>query len=880
MKYEFLDRNGTFRLKDPQRTSYLYFPLAGEQGLLSSITPTLGGDSKTGQNSFLLAPVSSENLHNDRSERNFWIFSERFGAWSAAGASAVQRAEGSDEVTLEAGFLWHKVTRESAARGVRAEAVTFIPPEGDTVELTRFAVTNTGAEPLEFVPYMAYPIYGRSADNYRDHRNVTSLLHRAEVTDLGVFTRPTLTFDERGHKPNRIAYGAFAAREDGAKPVAFEAAVEDWIGEGGDLERPESVGKRLRLRPGDRVDGLEVVAAAEFAPETLAPGESVSYTVALAVGENLGFVSEYLAPGRFDAELVRCKEYWERKLDLSFDTASPERDAWMRWVSCQPILRRMFGCSFLPHHDYGRGGRGWRDLWQDCLALLFMEPEGVRDMLIANFGGVRFDGTNATIIGNGQGEFIADRNNITRVWTDHGAWPLVTTMLYINQTADTCFLLEKQSYFKDPQAYRGTRTDALWTPEYGERLRTTAGAEYRGTLFEHLLLQNLTAFYNVGEHGILRLLGADWNDGLDMAAERGESVAFHCLYAKNLRDLAELAERLGGELEMAGEMKILLEGENAESPEEKAEVLRRFCSTCEHEISGDVVRIDAKELAALLRRMSERMAETVRRRETVEAEGERWINSYYDGSGRRVEGAAENGDVRMMLTGQVFAVMGGVADDALARDIVSAAKRFLFDADVGGYRLNTDFREVKTDLGRLFGFAYGHKENGAVFCHMAVMFAYALYTRGMSAEAEETLDALYRLAVSFEKSRIYPGIPEYFDPRGRGMYHYLTGSASWLLMTELTQRFGVRGEYGDLRLAPQLPEYAFREGEASVTAPFAGKTLKVVYRAPDVKKRGAVKSVEIDGVPFATDGDGALIPRSAITALSEEETHTITVTLG
>ncbi len=50
----------------------------------------------------------------------------------------------------------------------------------------------------------------------------------------------------------------------------------------------------------------------------------------------------------------------------------------MRWVSFQPTLRRIYGCSFLPYHDYGKGGRGWRDMWQDCLALLLMNPDGVR----------------------------------------------------------------------------------------------------------------------------------------------------------------------------------------------------------------------------------------------------------------------------------------------------------------------------------------------------------------------------------------------------------------------------------------------------------------------------------------------------------------------
>lgn len=881
MKYVFKDRTGGFTLDEPQRSSYLYFPLAGEQGLLSAITPTLGGDSKTGQNSFLLAPVSSENLHGDRSVRNFWIYSESFGAWSAAGASAIQHAEQSDKVSLEAGFLWQKVTRESESRGVRAEATSFIPAEGDAVELTRFVITNIGSTPLTFTPYMAYPIYGRSADNYRDHRHVTSLLNRALVTEYGVENRPTLTFDERGHKANNIAYGAFAARCDGTKPIAFEASVEEWIGEGGDLERPACVGNDLALKVGDTVDGFEVVSAAQFASETLAPGESVGYIVGLAVGEDLSFVEKHLTGEAFARELKECEAYWEKKLNLNFNTADAQRDAWMRWVSCQPILRRMFGCSFLPHHDYGRGGRGWRDLWQDCLALLLMEPEGVRKMLYSNFAGVRFDGTNATIIGNEPGEFIADRNNITRVWTDHGAWPMVTLLLYINQTADLDFLLEKQTYFKDPQAYRGTRTDAEWSPEYGNLLKTTSGEVYRGTLLEHLLIQNLTAYYNVGEHGILRLLGADWNDGLDMAAERGESVAFHCLYSKNLADLAMLVERLGGEIELAEEVALLLGAISVNTPDEKQALLNSFSASCEHEISGETVSIPADALAKTLRNMSEQMADIVRSQELIEAEGEKWFNSYYDGSGRRVEGATDGG-VRMMLTGQVFALMSAVASAEEAQSVAAAADRWLFDANIGGYKLNTDFGEVKTDLGRLFGFAYGHKENGAMFSHMAIMYAYALYTRGMSAAAAKGIDAIYDLADNFERSRIYPGIPEYFNSRGRGMYHYLTGSASWLLLTVLTQQFGVRGEMGDLLLAPQLASETFDEnGEASVATLFADRSIRVVYVNASRKPAGEYKVTEVtvDGnaVEMAKNG---LIPRDVITLLDGSVEHTIRVTLA
>ena len=88
---DFIDKYGTFRIKNPENYSGLYLPLAGEKGLKSSITPTLGGDSKTSQNTFLLEPVSIENLHNNKGTRNFWCRIVGKGFWSVCGSSAQQR---------------------------------------------------------------------------------------------------------------------------------------------------------------------------------------------------------------------------------------------------------------------------------------------------------------------------------------------------------------------------------------------------------------------------------------------------------------------------------------------------------------------------------------------------------------------------------------------------------------------------------------------------------------------------------------------------------------------------------------------------------------------------------------------------------------------
>jgi hypothetical protein len=119
--WQFCDEHGTFELANPCDSSYLYFPLMNESGLVSVVTPTLHGDIKTNQNTFLTLPVSVEDLHASRSTRNFWVSVKGRGAWSVAGNSAPQIAQRTaEEVMLRAGFLWHTVERTNSTLGLRA----------------------------------------------------------------------------------------------------------------------------------------------------------------------------------------------------------------------------------------------------------------------------------------------------------------------------------------------------------------------------------------------------------------------------------------------------------------------------------------------------------------------------------------------------------------------------------------------------------------------------------------------------------------------------------------------------------------------------------------------------------------------------------------
>ena len=895
-RMEFTDRHGSFRMLNPQNISYLYFPVAGEgpSGIRSSVTPGLGGDAKRDQNTFLLEPVSSENLHNNRAARNFWCKLTAGGAWSATGTSAeteiLKGTELEEACELNAGFMWHTLTRKSEKYQLASEITTFIPVEFPEAEVSLITIKNESKKECRFTPIAAVPLYGRSADNIRDHRHVTSLLHRGITSELGVEITPTLTFDERGHKKNQMTYYVYGAEGTGNLPVGTIPATEDFIGEGGSFTRPEAVyGEVSPVPAGTKTDGYEMTGALVFPDCCLTEGEAVSFVVAAGIddGENRVQLQNLLKTRNFadwKNSLEQTKLYWQEQVNIGFSGGDVSFDSYMKWVAFQPILRRIYGCSFLPHHDYGKGGRGWRDLWQDCLALLLMNPGGVRQMLLSNFDGVRMDGSNATIIGAKPGEFVADRNNITRVWMDHGFWPLHTMQFYINQTGDLDVLLEEAAYFKDRQAARGTKKDEQWNESYGTRQKDETGNVISGSVLEHILIQNLTACYDVGEHNRLLLRGADWNDALDMAADRGESVAFSYAYAGNLGVLctllAKLQEKGIQEIALAEEAEKLLSFEDSffDSIEEKRNCLAAYCESVLHNVSGKKVMVPIEQLKNGLKKMENRMKETLRAEEWLSGEPG-FFNGYYDNNGRRVESSTE--EIRMMLTGQVFAVMSGTASEAQIVELVQAADKYLYDEKRGGYSLNTDFHEVKEDLGRMFGFAYGHKENGAVFSHMAVMFGNALYQRGFAKAGFKALDTLYRQAANVEVSKIYPGVPEYFNDRGRGMYHYLTGAASWYLMTVLTEMYGIKGRYGDLCFEPKLLKSQFdAEGQASASLTFAGRKLLVKYQLENAENMIDTAGCTCRIIAKGKLWEAGVVPKEELLSWKEEAVHEIMVTLS
>lgn len=802
-----------------------YLPLFNLKGLKSSITPFFGGDLKLDHHHYAIEPTTEVSLFQNNLSRNV-IFTVDGRQYFLNGQTSHQQK---DTVTVSVGPLYQIVERKNALFKL---TITSYVPVDDNLEVHQIVIENISNEAFNIDVVTAVPIYARSADNLRDHRHVTALLNRIKVYEQGVSVKPTLSFDERGHLRNEHIYSVFA-NIDGVKVNRKITNVDDFL-DGGSFSFPKGIyQKDSKVR-----QGYEAIGAIGFEPFDLKPNEHKTLTLTIGIHDSEIDVSslpaKYFNEKNFQQELLKTKQFFEKYIEqLNFEITNEKTSDLLKWVTIQPVLRRYFGNSYLPHHDYGRGGRGWRDLWQDLLALIMFNESSVKDLLYNNFAGVRIDGSNATIIGSKPGEFVADRNKIVRVWSDHGAWPLLTTKMYIDETGDLDFLFEKQYYFDDQFTHYTKQTKSNIAKDH---ILKNQNESYRGTVLEHLLLQNIVAHKNIGAHGFVRLEDADWNDGLDMAHGLGETIAFTHFYANNLKLIAALVKEANQDIYVFKSLHDLIFDKMLLS-----EFYNQVASFDE-----EIVLLDKEKLILKLTELYEARIKHLN--------SNAWIKDTHLQSYINNDGEFSDNEQTMSLTGQAMALLSETLDKADAKKIADTTKKMLYDSEIGGYRLNSDYDAVLYNMGRAYGFAYGHKENGAMFSHMSLMYIYGLYNYDLVDFGHQGYMTLINRSLD-KSSNVLAGIPEYFNDRGIGKYVYLTGSATWLLKLLRDQIFGIKLNLGKLTLQPKLTKDEFIDAKATIHTVVKGKALKVTY----INEKGldygkyAIKKVTSKGIDVTND---------------------------
>ena len=824
-----------FKVENNNLYPYLYFPLTNTKGdIFSCITPYLSGDIKKNRHQFLNYPATIYDLANPSHIRHIWFYFSKNNVFNLSPFIATR-----DKMSVEAGPLWYKFIRINRRNQIKVETLNFIP-ENMPLEVMKIEIENLSTQTKKFSLTTALTLFCRSEDNLRDHRHVTSLLNRIKINKYGIIVKPTMHFDERGHKENKTCYFLFAYADRDIKPTGFFPTLEEFLGPSFNWARPEAVflNKSASIHNLPRFQGKEACGSVKFSHIVLKSKQKISLFLVYGISSNhknlFNYFSQVNNKSKVEAKFMASRLAWKKIISrLHIEGVSLYKDFLLSWISLQPHLRKLFGCSFLPHFDYGKGGRGWRDLWQDLLLLLISEPEKSKDIIVNNFRGIRIDGSNATIIG--KGSFIADRNNIPRVWSDHGVWPYLTLKLYINQTGDYDILFHPAPYFQDHWRKRAKEiTPYLSNSNY---LRTSKGQIYYGSILEHLLIENLVGFFNVGKHMHTLIEGADWNDALDMAKDRGETVTFSSMYADNLEQIAcdlEFLDRSKKhrQIKLLAEIIPLLKGRiNYSSFSQRRKILEDYLEKTKNGVEGKKITLEIKEIIASLKEKAQWVKNHIRKNEWNKEI--KMFNGYYDNYGREVE-KKEKARVRIMLPSQTFIMLSNTSIPLQAASLYKTLQKFLKDKEYTIFRLNTDFKQLRLDLGRGFGFNYGEKENGSYFSHMNVMLAAALIRQGLIKEGEEIINSLLNLCLA-GTSKFYPNLPEYFSLNKEGRYFYLTGSASWLILVVLRQILGVSSKKGNLLIKPQFTTKLFPSPLIKIRLNFAGKNLELTYHNPHKK---------------------------------------------
>ncbi len=857
LNWEFTDEDGSFKIENAINLPVLYFPLMNTYGMKCFVTPNLKGDICRDFHSYLTTPTVTEEIKKTNASRNFWIKADNNLPWSATGQSSFQKSELFNE-NIDIYSVYGKIgafvtERQNLKLGVKVKITIFVPEEDNHVELMKIEVTNVSSKDISITPFYSIPIFGRSADNYRDHRQVTTMFQECFIENNCVKVKPKIFHDESSHVINNTNYYV-KAFQNGKSTKKIWTRLNDFTGISGNLDNPKSIyfNEDPPKLKNSELHGVETIAAFKFDTIKIKPNKKSFYTVIHGISNDSNklrkICKKYSNINNIDNSYKETLKFWKNKISKNLiKTGNIQFNNWVKWIQFQVKCRQIYGNSFLPDYGYGRGGRGWRDLWQDLLSIFLVDPKSGHDEIINCFKGIRIDGTNATIIGEKKGEFKADRNNIPRTWCDHAAWPVFVLNFYLNQTGDYEILNKEITYWKDQFVYRSKVIDTEWNSSHGNNLKTVSNKVYTSSILEHLLIQQLSSFYNVNNKNILLLEGADWNDTYDMARINGGSVCFFNFYSYNFKLLSEILNVLKSKgikkVKILKELIILLDylpGQyriDYNSPNEKQKLLKKYFDSVKNKVSGIKTDIYIDDLIIDLNSKSKHILNIIRDNEILTTNtGYKFFNGHYDDNLNKI-GCSIEKNLMMDLTSQVMPILCEISDKKLSKEIYRSVKKYLKDKDSPGIRLTTEFKSVDLKVGRITGFVYGYKEHGSKWIQQNIMLAYALYKLDLVDEANEIMNDVYEICNNQKKAKIFPGIPSFFNSDNKGLYCYLTGSSSWYLLTLITQIFGVRGEKGYLVIHPKLSEEYFDErGISIIKTSFSSIDFNIKYINTNIKK--------------------------------------------
>ena len=311
------------------------------------------------------------------------------------------------------------------------------------------------------------------------------------------------------------------------------------------------------------------------------------------------------------------------------------------------------------------------------------------------------------------------------------------------------------------------------------------------TVLEHVKAAVSRLLYDRGRSGLVRIFFADWNDALNIPPEEeAESVMLSEQFCLALRELRELMLWIGDQ-----------------------------------------------DYADFCQKAYDEMAEAVNRAA--------WDGGWYCRALAPTEniGSKDSRGSRIYLNAQTWAVLADIVPedrlDAVLRAVDGMERDF-------GFPLNDPpYPGYDPMVGRMSGMLPGLFENGGVYCHAS---AFKILMDCRLGRGDAALRTLKKIMPDSERNpsaqsgaepyvftNCYATHPKYY---GRSYQSWTTGTSAWCLRGLYEGIFGVKRDFGGLRLEPCIPS---GWDHAEMTRRFRGADYRIVYR------RTGEQSVTVDG---------------------------------
>ena len=514
---------------------------------------------------------------------------------------------------------------------------------------------------------------------------------------------------------------------------------------------------------------------------SLAPGETRTVAYVLGAGggsESSAVLNTYTDPAEQTArELAELKDDWQKKLDhLKVDTPSPEFNTMINTWNA-------YNC-FMTF------------IWSRAASFIYCglrNGYGYRDTVQDIQGIIHLAPKMAA-------EKI--RFMLSAQVSNGGGLPLVKFTHCPGQedTPDDASYRQETGH----PAYRAD--DALWLfPTVYKYIAETGDLAFlnevipfadkeEATVYEHLKRAISFSFAHLGPHGMPAGLYADWNDCLRLGAD-GESsfVAMQFYYAMT--------------------------------------ILKRFA--------------EYKEDTEYAEYLEEKQAETGKAMQELYWDQDRFIRGYTE-EGAQI-GAARDPEANLWLNPQSWAVISGLSSDGQSDTVLSNVYERL-NTPYGALLMDPPYHTHAFDGALAVIYNQGTKENAGIFSQSQgwLVLAEALRGHGDRAFAYFMENAPAAWNDRAEIRRLEPYCYGQFTEGrasvhpGRSHVHWLTGTASTMMVGCVEGILGLRPDLTGITLSPSIPkDWTHLE----IRKDFRGKHLHIVIENPDRRESGCERLI-------------------------------------